>query len=633
LLDLKLTSVKSFGPFRLDGKNHCLWRGQERVAIAPKAFDVLRYLVENPARLVTQDELLSAVWPDTYVNPEILRKYILEIRKILGDRSYKPQFIETVTKRGYRFVAPVTEEPETGSPDLASAGQGEEAQGRAEVVSGGQERPRTKRRGLAAVIGMALIAIAGAGGYFWIGGRRAKAPVLQDTSIAVLPFADMSAGRDQEYFSDGLTEELINDLAKVPGLRVVARSSAFQFKGKNEDLREVGRKLRVANILEGSVRKEGGHVRITAELIKASDGFHLWSETYDREIGNALTAQDEIARAVTDALQVELLAAHNAIAESTHTRNSEAYQAYLQGQYFVARGQDKEDLNRALSYAEQAIRVDPNYAAAWAQRAHVLERLARVALIPGDDGFRRARESAERAVALDPNLSAGYLVLATVKINHDWDWEGADASLKEAGRLAPGSAAVLGERAYLSRMLGRSAEAIGLYKQAIALDPLRANYYLALGWELYCVGRYNEAEAALEKTQELNAQISSLHSTRARILLAEGRVQEAVGEAEKETGEWERLTIEAMAYHAIGRREDSETALKRLIATHQDDSAFQIAEAYAFLGDYDKAFEWLERAYRQRDPGTPEVQTDPPFRNVHGDRRYTDLVSKMRLPM
>jgi tetratricopeptide (TPR) repeat protein len=266
------------------------------------------------------------------------------------------------------------------------------------------------------------------------------------------------------------------------------RSSAFQFKGKNEDLRSVGQKLGVANILEGSIRKEGNHIRITAELIKADDGFQLWSETYDREVSHIFAAQDEIARAVTGALQMKLLSANDVIRAGSRITNPEAYQAYLQGQYFIARGQDKEDLDKALSYADQAIKSDATYAPAWAQRAQVLETLARVALIENNNGFRLARESAEKTIALDPNhLATGYLAMGLIQINHAWDWDGADVSPKKAGLLEPGSAAVLGNRAYLARTLGRVDESIALYKQAIALDPLRANYHLALGYELYLV--------------------------------------------------------------------------------------------------------------------------------------------------
>jgi len=630
--------MKSFQSFRLDTANQCLWRGEVRVPIPPKAYDVLRYLVENPGRLITQDEVLEKLWTDTYVNPEVLRKYILDIRKILGDRRDKPEFIETVTKRGYRFIAPVVEESAAEPQDLPTSHAKQEHPTDQKVghETAPSERSSSfgKRRlwKLALIPALAVVAAAGMGEYFRLA-RNANAVSSKNASIAVLPFADMSPAKDEGYFSDGLAEQLIHDLSRVSGLKVVGRSSAFQFRGKNEDLRVVGKKLGVANILEGSVRRDGNHVRITANLIKTEDGFQLWSQTYDREINDILTVQDEIALAATEALQLKLLGGNGQpVASSLRSANPEAYQAYLQAKYFSARGQDKRDLDKELSYADQAIKLDANYAAAWAQRSQVLETMAGLSLIENAEGFHGARQSAKKAIELDPNLAAGYMAMGMVQTNHDWDWEGAEDSFRRAGLLEPGSADVLGHRAYLTRTLGRVDKAIELYKEVIALDPLRANYHLALGYELYFVGRYEEARAALQRAQELNPQLSSLHLTRGKILFSEGHQQEALAEIESETGDWEKLSGEALAYYALGRREESDKALNKLIATHQNDSAYQIAEAYAYRGETDKAFEWLDRAYRQRDPGTPELKTGPLMKSLRRDPRYAELLKKMRLP-
>jgi TolB-like protein/DNA-binding winged helix-turn-helix (wHTH) protein/Flp pilus assembly protein TadD len=632
--------MKSFKTFRLDTVNHILWRNGDRVPVAPKGFDVLAYLVEHAGRVVTQEEILEALWSETYVNPEVFRKYIQEIRKALGDRSDKPEFIETLPKRGYRFIAPVTDEigiEPAGSPtSLPTEEHPTEETVRTETVPLELASSSGKRMlwKVAIILVLVVVAAVAIGAYFRPGRSTVNAFSLNNASIAVLPFADMSPAKDQEYFSDGLSEQLINDLAKVSGLKVVGRSSAFQFKGKNEDLRDVGRKLGVANVLEGSVHREGNHVRITAELTKADDGFQLWSQTYDREINHIFAAQDEIARAVTGALQLKLLSSNRPeVSPGSRSTSPEAYQAYLQGQYFIARGQDKRDLDKALSYSDQAIKLDANYAPAWAQRSQVLRTMANLALIENTEGVRRARDSAQKAIALDPNLAAGYLAMAMVQINHDWDWEGADVSLRRAGLLEPGSAEVLRDRAHLARVLGRVDEAIELYKQAIALDPLQANFHLALGYELYIGGRYEEARGALQRAQDLNPQLSSLRLARGQILLSEGHLQEARAEMENETGEWEKLTGEPLAYYALGRREESDGALKKLITTYQNECAFQIAEVYAYRGETDKAFEWLDRAYRQRDPGTPELKTDPLMKSLHQDRRYTELLKKMRLPM
>jgi TolB-like protein/DNA-binding winged helix-turn-helix (wHTH) protein/Tfp pilus assembly protein PilF len=628
--------MKAFQSFRLDTENQCLWREEDRVPIPPKAYDVLRYLVENPERLVTPDELLEKLWPETYVNPEVIRKYILEIRKILGDRLDKPQFIETLPKRGYRFVATVMEDNsvETSASSARHKDEGvTNVEARPDAASYEQETSYGTGVLWKFAVALAVIVAGGIVGYFGLARTRAFARPVNNPSIAVLPFADMSPAKDQEYFSDGLSEQLIQDLARVPSLKVVGRSSAFQFKGKNEDLREVGRKLSVANVLEGSVRREGNHLRITAELIKTDDGFQVWSQTYDRETKDILAVQDEIALAATEALQMKLLeGGRQTVASNLYNTNPEAYQAYLQGQYFFARGQDKRDLDTALSYADQAIKLDPNYASAWAQRSRVLRTMAGVALIENTEGFRRARESAKRAIALDSNLAAGYLAMSMVQLSYDWDWQGADLSLNRAGLLEPGSAQIVSTRAHLTRMLGDVEGAIELYKQAIALDPLRANFHLALGYELYVAGRYKEAQVALLRAQELNPELSSLHLTRAQIFLSEGRQQEALAEMEKETGEWEKLSGESLIYYALGDSKKSEDSLRKLLATHQNDCAAQIAEVYAYRGETEKAFEWLDRAYWQRDPGLPEIKADPLMTSLRHDPRFTELLKRMHLP-
>jgi TolB-like protein/Flp pilus assembly protein TadD len=443
----------------------------------------------------------------------------------------------------------------------------------------------------------------------------------------------MSPGQDQEYFSDGLAEELINDLAKVPNLKVVGRSSAFQFKGKNEDLRSVGHKLGVANVLEGSVRKEGSRVRITAELTKVGDGFQLWSQTYDRDASDILAVQDEIARAATEALQLKLLGGNGQpVSRNSRSANPEAYQAYLQANYFLGRGTGREDLYKAFTYADQATRLDQKYGPAWALRASVQNTMAEEGFTDLTAGFRNARDDAERAIALDPTSASGYLALARTQIYHDWDWDTANTCLAKAAALEPGSADVVRTRSYLSRVLGNLDQAVNLYEQAVTLDPLRANSHLGLGNMLYMAGRYDEAQAEMQETLELNPQSAFVHADLGRILTAEGKPQLALTEIEKEPTDWEKLTDQAVAYHALGRVRDSNAALAELIATHSADSAYQIAQVYAFRGESDKSFEWLDRAYKQRDSGLPEIKTDPMFKSLRHDPRYTELLQKMHLP-
>jgi TolB-like protein/DNA-binding winged helix-turn-helix (wHTH) protein/Flp pilus assembly protein TadD len=630
--------MKFFKTFSLDTANHLLWRNGDRVPLTPKAFDVLAYLVEHAGRVVAQDELLGALWPETFVNQEVLRKYILEIRKVLGDRPGNPEFIETLPKRGYRFVAPITDQSTVKLPDVLTSHPVEERVPEERVepsraASEGEGSSGKHRLWELAFVLVVAVAAATIVGHFRAVRNARNVPSLNNTSIAVLPFADMSPAKDQEYFSDGLAEQLINDLAKVSGLKVIGQSSAFQFKGKNEDAREVGRKLGVANILEGSVRRGGNHVRITAELTKTDDGFQLWSQTYDREIKDIFAVEDEIALAATEALQLKLLGGNGQpIALNLHGINPEAYQAYLQANYLLGRGQSKEDLGKALAYTDMAIKLDAKYASAWALRATVQNLMAQVSLTDVTEGFRKARDDAEQAIALDPASASGYLALARTQLNYDWDWDIANTCLNKAAALEPGNVEIFRVHGHLSEILGNLDEAVQLTEQAVALDPLRPNSLLGLGYLLYLDGRYDEAQVELQKALDLNPQAAFVHDTLGKVLIAEAKPQQALAEIEKEPNEWGKLTDQALVYHALGRERDSSAALARLIAKHGTDSAYQIAQAYAFRGESDKSFAWLERAYKQRDPGLPEIKTDPLLKNLRHDSRYTELLRRMRLP-
>jgi TolB-like protein/DNA-binding winged helix-turn-helix (wHTH) protein/Tfp pilus assembly protein PilF len=664
-----------FGPFSLDPSERVLSHDGTPLTLTPKVFDTLLCLIHNRGRVLTKDELLKEIWPDAFVEEVNLAVNISTLRKALGEGPKDGRYIVTVPGRGYRFVAvvhevadedekeesPVAEshsESQTTFIESGPAGagsvrnqpapemradlrrfkseseNGSETNGRsgvvgslASVVKGGALR-------LAIPAALTLMLAATTGGYFWLEQKKGNATAPEPASIAVLPFADLSPSKDQEYFSDGLSEELINELAKAPGLKVVARSSAFQFKGKNEDLRSVGHKLGVSNILEGSVRKEGDRIRISAELIKADDGFQLWSETYDRKINDIFAVQDEIARAATGALQMKLLGANGAaVSASARSANPEAYQAYLQGQYFLSRGDDKENLDKALAYADGAIRLDAKYAPAWALRSRVYNLMADTELVAETEGFRRAREDAKRAIALDPSLATGYTALGSIQVSYDWDWDGAETSLKKAAVLEPGSAEVLRYRALLFEPLGRLEEAVEAQKQAIAFDPLRPRTYTFLGYQLYSMGRFEEAQAALQKSLELNPQKGHDHVIRGQILLAQGRPQQALAEIEQEPREFWRLMGEALAYQALSRPLDSEAALKKLIADHQKYAAYQIADVYAYRGESGKAFEWLDRAYQHRDGGLLSLKIDPLLKSLRQDPRYSELLKKMRLPV
>jgi len=458
----------------------------------------------------------------------------------------------------------------------------------------------------------------------------AKAPVpAAAKSIAVLPFADMSSGKDQEYFADGLSEELLNLLAKLPELRVIGRTSSFQFKGRNEDLRVIGEKLNVAHILEGSVRKSGEKVRITAQLIKAADGSHLWSETYDRTLDDIFVVQDDIAGEVVKALKLTLLG--TALTTRSKPQDSEAYNLALQGRFFLDR-RGQKDLESAVEYFRQARERDPSYAPAWAGLSQAYARQADLGHVLAADGYRQAREAAEKALALDPQLVDAHLAMGSIHQVYDWDWAGADASFRRALDLEPGNAQALRLASIPASTLGNWSEAIDLASKAVERDPLRPASYNNLAATLLAVNRDTEAEAAVRRALELDPGGASWHYGIGRALLLQGKTDAALQETQQETEEVWRLSGLPLVLHALGRRGESDAALAALKEKYADVAAFQIAEVHAFRGEADLAFEWLERAYAQRDGGLVDIKGDRFLRGLAGDPRYKAFLRKLKLP-
>jgi serine/threonine protein kinase/Tfp pilus assembly protein PilF len=460
---------------------------------------------------------------------------------------------------------------------------------------------------------------------------KTSAPVTKTdkTAIAVLPFTNLSTDKEQEYFSDGLSEELLNVLAKNPKLQVTSRTSAFSFKGTKTDIHTIAEKLKVTHVLEGSVRKAGSQLRITAQLIEVSTDSHLWSQTYDRQMENIFAVQDEIAASVANALKATLEGGQVPKVQET---NPEAHNAYLQGRYFHGR-RTKEDLEKAAGYYEQAVRIDPNYARAWVELSGVHSDQAGFGYMPMDEGMEKARQEVQKALELDPNLAEAYAQTGWIKRVQDWDWTGADEAYNKALELDPANSDVVRGAAVLATTLGRFDEAITLDRRAIELDPLRTATYNNLGIQCYYAGRLDEAEAAFRKALELNPQIPAAHAHLGKIYLVQSKLPEALAEMQKEQDPVLSGHGLALAYHAVGKKKQAEAALAEFIKNNQDAWAFQIAEVYAYRGEIDKAFEWLERAYKQRDGGFSEMKGNPLLRNLESDPRYTAFLKKLKLPV
>jgi len=462
-------------------------------------------------------------------------------------------------------------------------------------------------------------------------GSLAQAPAavaLPVRSIAVLPFLDLSPAADQQYFSYGLSEELINLLTRVPDLRVIGRTSSFQFEGRNVDLRSIGAQLGVGTLLEGSVRTSGGRIRVTAQLIDAADGSHLWSEEYDRELEDVFALQDEIARTIVEKLRMTLLGGVLPVRHAP--RSVEAYSLYLRGRYLHDR-RSSEELGRAIEYYQEALRLDPEYALAWAalSRAYALQADSGYADVAA--GYANSRDAAARAKALDPELAEAHVAWGRISMAYDWDWAKAEQELKLALALDPGNIEALMMSGNLALTLGRAAEAVELYQRARDRDPLRAATHNNLGIACYFAGRLPEAEAAFHRVLELSPGRAGAHYFLTRVLLAGDDAQSALRMAGLESGEVWRLEALALARDALGARREADAALRQLIEQFADQAAFQIAEVYAHRQAADEAFEWLQRAYEQRDGGLPHLQGNPLFANLRTDPRYESLRTRLQL--
>jgi TolB-like protein/Tfp pilus assembly protein PilF len=498
------------------------------------------------------------------------------------------------------------------------------------VPSAQDVRPaRQSRRGLMAALGVAAL-VASLAVAWILGVRSSGTPAAEIASIAVLPFADMSQARDQEYFSDGLSEELLDVLARTPQLRVIGRTSSFQFKGKNEDLRVIAEKLGVDHLLEGSVRKEGNRVRITAQLVRASDGSHLWSETYDRTLDDVFKVQDEIADAAAQAMKVTLFAGR--LPERSVRASSDAHNLYLEGHYFFKR-RTKDDYEKAIMSFKRALAADRGFAPAWAGLAWVYALQAGLGLIPAESGSKQARDAAQRALGLDSKLVEAHTAMVYILTGYDWDWAGADAEVQQVLALDSGNADALYSAAILARTLGRFDEAISFYQQAIARDPLNPTLHNNLGLALYYAGRWPEAEAELSKLLALRPGIAAGQAHLSKVLIARGQPEAALAAIEKESSEAWRLIGLPLAYHALGRGAESDAALRELTQKFAGEWAYQIAEVHAFRGEIDEAFAWLDRAYAQRDGGFSEMKGDPLLKNLEGDPRYKAFMRKKKLPV
>ena len=448
-----------------------------------------------------------------------------------------------------------------------------------------------------------------------------------DKSIAVLPFINMSDDASNEYFSDGLSEELLNLLAKIPELKVASRSSAFQFKGEKFDLKEVATKLDVAHLLEGSVRKAGNQVRITAQLIKAEDGYHMWSETYDRSLDNIFAIQDEISAAVVAALKIELLGE----APKSQVVDPEAYALMLKARYLHSQW-SKENFEKAIEAFNQALAIEPGYAEAWASLSVVYLTQTQSGYRDRDEGVALAREAVTKALALNSELATAWARLALIQSTFDWDWVAAEASIQKALAVAPDNQKVLNAAGTIAAVMGRLDEALAYYKRFLADEPLDLIGLYNVGETLLQQGKLEEAEAYFGRVLELNPNDWGTHTQLAIIMLKQDRLEEAWSELMLEIDPLQQELGRILALPALGREDEAQQRLAAYIEKNQSWAAFPIAQMYAFHGDPDKAFSWLDRAYGQKDGSMSTLKASVLLQSLHDDPRWPEMLERMNLP-
>lgn len=571
--------VYEFGDFRLDrGKRLLLRRDGTPIPLTPKAFDTLAYLVEHAGNVLDKEELMRAVWPDIVVEENNLNQNISLLRRALGEGRGDHHYIATVPSRGYQFVAPV----KLAAAPAAPPGPAEKA------------------------------------------------------SIAVLPFANVSTDAEYEYFGDGLADDLISALSKLDRLRVVARTSAFSFKGRHVDVRQIAERLGVNFVLEGSVRKSGMRLRVTAQLVNATDGCQLWSDRYDREIepGDIFDVQDEITLAVLDALKVKLPAEKSTVLKR-QTENAAAHELYLKGRFHLFRMTDA-GIEAGVQYFMRALEADSSYALAYVGLAHAYRMHALSLERRPAEVAPKAEAAARRALEIDGTLAEAHAVLAFHVYWFEWDWNTAATHFARALELDPNSADTHWMHAHLPSNAGRHAQALAAIAHARALDPLSGLINAMEGQVLLHAGRTDDAIARLRDAIELEPRSRVAHLFAARAYIEKGLFDDAAAEAAAARGlgpsNTQAIALEVYANARRGKHTEAKTALAELLRLSKDRyvSPYHLAIACNGLNDPAEAVGWLERGFDERDPMMVFLNVEPQWRRLRGEPRVVALLKRMR---
>ena len=590
-------------------------RGGSRIKLQQQPFRVLVLLLQRAGDVVTREELRQAIWPaGTFVEFNLgLDTAIYRLRTALGDSAETPQFLETLPRRGYRFIAPVDR-----------------------VVPAPPQRPRIARQLLYAFGALAVLTL----GYGLVA-RRAATPRIH--SIAVLPLENLSGDSAQEYFAEGMTEALVTRLGKTGGLRVISHTSARHYKDTRETLPEIARRLHVDAVVEGAVLRVGNRVRVTAQLIEASTDRHLWAETYESNLRDVLGLQDAIARAITNEVQIRLSSSQPSPMASTRARpvDPDAYDLYLRGRAEWNEWTEQGS-RRGIEYFQRAVQKDPGYAPAWAGLSDAYDHLGRFGFLPPRVALSKAKAAALRAIQLDETLSEAHVSLAMVLLQ-EWSWSAGESELQRAIALNPNNSEAHQRYGYALSYRGQFDAAIGAMQRALELDPLSPNKQNSLAATFYRAGRYDEALQYFREVPDPDFNSVSRHRRIAAIYERKGRLGEAMAEwlvALRLSGKQEVAASVERDYRSSGYAAAKRTYLwgdlrearRRAQNDYPRPLSWDIAGDYALLGERDSAFAWLERAFREREGALAFFTVDDHFFALRSDPRFRDLARRMGLP-
>ena len=623
----KIKAFYTFGPFTLDSQECVLSTQGERVPLTPKALDTLFVLVERNGHVLEKDEILKRVWPDTFVEEGTLAQNISTLRKALGEGTNGQIYIETIPRRGYRFVAPVKVETEGRSEAVIPS----DASLR---VSGSRFRTVTWT--------FVVIALIGASGYLLRGHLRRSAHASTNrATLAVLPFENLSSEADQQYFADGFTEEMISQLGDLDPakLAIIARVSAMQYKGAGKNAREIGQELGADYILQGSVTREGDRVRITAQLIQTRDQTTLWARDYDRGIRDILLVQSDVAGAIASEIKLKLSPEESARLAIPRAVDPDAYELYLKGRYFWNK-RGEANFVKAIDYFQQAIARDPKYAPAYAGLADAYALLGSSPnpAIPRNEAMPKAKAAAMKALQLDETLADAHTSLAFVKMHYEWDWPGSEMEFQRALNLNPNYATAHEWYAFWFTAQGRTDKALEQLAYAQKADPLSLIIKADTAEMLNYSGQYAESQQQAQKALDMDPNFLPAYLCLADVQVATGNYQSAVIELQKALtispdDAWTLARLGA-AYALAGERNKAETILQGMLRDSQNrgDLAMNIAQIYSVLGEDIQALAYLEKAYQYREGGLILMNVRAEFRPFHSDPQFIDLARRVGLP-